>query len=238
MDTPSTSERTMAPRDASIEYISDDVFRLTLTPKNKAEVFEPGLSKLNEGQEEASLILRNLTSWCPNVAAQFSQRSTTTALKTPFRLIFPSDARRAVEKELYPRQYFAISYCWHSDDYPSPNYEPHDRWLFSKPFVNAILGDKEDPRIGLWIDQLCINQEDSLDKQMSVAAMDVIYRSCMRLLVLLEDVTLTEAEAHFVETFEITKIQWHRLWVPEPDVRPLYLSFYKKVNAARWVRDA
>ncbi|KAI4937634.1 hypothetical protein J4E85_000069 [Alternaria conjuncta] len=234
MDTQSTTARTVASRDASIEYISDNIFQLTLFPENKAEVFEPGLSKLDQGQEEASLILRNLTSWCPDVAAQFAQRSTTTILKTPFRLVFPSDARGTFDKDLYPRQYFAISYCWHSSDYPNSNYEPHDRWPFSKPFVDAILCEKEHPRIGLWIDQLCIDQEDTLDKQMSVAAMDVIYRSCMRLLVLLEDVKLTEAETYLVENFEISKIQWHKAWLPEPEVRPLYLSLYKKINAARW----
>ena len=238
MDTQSTTARTVASRDASIEYISDNIFQSTLSPENKAEVFKPGLSKLDQGQEEASLILRNLTSWCPDVAAQFSQRSTTTILKTPFRLIFPSDARGAFEKDLYPRQYFAISYCWHSGDYPNPNYEPHDGWPINKPFVDAILGEKESPRIGLWIDQLCIDQEDTLDKQMSVAAMDVIYRSCMRLLVLLEDVKLTKAETYLVENFEISKIQWHKSWLPEPEVRPLYLSFYKKINTARWVREA
>jgi hypothetical protein len=238
MDTPSPSLSTVAPRDASIEYISDNVFQLTLTRENKAEVFEPGLSKLVEGQHEASLILRNLTAWCPDVAAQFSQRSTATILETPFRLVFPSDALKAFENGLYPRQYFAVSYCWHSSDYPYPNCEPHDCWPFSKPFLDAILNDKDDPRIGLWIDQLCIDQEDTIDKQMSVAAMDVIYRSCMRLLVLLEDVALSEAETHFVENFDITKQQWHKSWVPEPEVRPLFLSFYKKVNKARWVRSA
>jgi len=238
MDTQSTTARTVASRDASIEYISDNIFQLTLSPENKAEVFEPGLSKLDQGQEEASLILRNLTSWCPDVAAQVSQRSTTTILKTPFRLVFPSDVRGAFDKDLYSRQYFAISYCWHSGDYPNPNHEPHDRWPFSKPFVDAILGEKENHRIGLWIDQLCIDQEDTLDKQMSVAAMDVIYRSCMRLLVLLEDVKLSEAETYLVENFEISKIQWHKSWLPEPEVRPLYLSFYKKINAARWVSEA
>jgi hypothetical protein len=224
------------PRDPSIEYISDNIFQLTLTPENKAEIFAHGLSKLDESGEEADLILQNLTAWCPDIAAQFSKRSSTTILDSPFRLIFPADARESFDNGLYVRQYVAISYCWHSANYPYQGCEPYDRWPFSKPFVDAILGDKDHPREGIWIDQLCINQEDSLDKQKSVAAMDIIYRSCIRLLVLLEDVTLDEAEARFVKDCTGILMRYKRSWVPEPDSRHLYVSVWRKVEKARWVR--
>ncbi|KAI5367012.1 hypothetical protein CUC08_Gglean000418 [Alternaria sp. MG1] len=222
------------PRDASIEYISDNIFQLTLTTENKDEIFAHGLSKLDESAEEADLILRNLTAWCPDIAAQFSKRSSTTILDTPFRLIFPADARESFDNGLYVRQYVAISYCWHSADYPYPGCEPYDCWPFSKPFVDAILSDKDHPREGIWIDQLCIDQEDSLDKQKSVAAMDVIYRSCIRLLVLLEDVTLDEAETRLVKDCTGIAMRYKRSWVPEPDVRHLYVSVWRKVEKARW----
>lgn len=224
------------PRDASIEYISDNIFQLTLTTENKDEIFAHGLSKLDESAEEADLILRNLTAWCPDIAAQFSKRSSTTILDTPFRLIFPADARESFDNGLYVRQYVAISYCWHSADYPYPGCEPYDCWPFSKPFVDAILSDKDHPREGIWIDQLCIDQEDSLDKQKSVAAMDVIYRSCIRLLVLLEDVTLDEAETRLVKDCTGIAMRYKRSWVPEPDVRHLYVSVWRKMEKARWVR--
>jgi hypothetical protein len=197
------------PRDASIEYISDNIFQLTLTTENKDEIFAHGLSKLDEGAEEADLILRNL--------------------------IFPADARESFDNGLYVRQYVAISYCWHSADYPYPGCEPYDCWPFNKSFVDAILSDKDHPREGIWIDQLCINQEDSLDKQRSVAAMDVIYRSCIRLLVLLEDVMLDEAETRLVKDCTGISMQYKRSWVPEPDVRHLYVSVWRKVEKARWV---
>ena len=228
------SSTSAAPKDADIEYIGDHLFRLSLTRENKAEIFEYGMSKLDQGHTEAKLMLRNLAAWCPNVAARFSPRSSATILDTPFRLIFPNEHRDGFDNGLYVRQYLAISYCWHADDYPYPQHTPHDRWPFSKPIVDAILSTKGHAREGIWIDQICIDQNDSVDKQKSVAAMDVIYRSCRRLLVLLEDVELTETEARLSEVYNLDTTVLDKSWLPGPEVRADFLSFYEKVNKARW----
>jgi hypothetical protein len=47
---------------------------------------------------------------------------------------------------------------------------------------------------GIWLDQLCINQENEMDKKIHVGAMDMIYRSARRVVILLEDIQLTEDE--------------------------------------------
>jgi hypothetical protein len=223
----------IAARDASIKHIGD-FFQLTLSRKNKAEIFEYALDKLNQSVDEADLTLKNLTAWCPDVAAMFSPRSSTTVLDTPFRLIFPIDALAAFNEGLYVRQFLAVSYCWHSDDFPYPGYQPHGHWPFSKPFVDAIISDKDHPREGIWIDQVCIDQNSTVDKQKSVAAMDVLYRSCIRLLVLLEDVTLTEEEARLSEEVNPTKNGWSKGWLPRAELRPTFMSFYDKIKRARW----
>ncbi|EFQ91739.1 hypothetical protein P3342_008442 [Pyrenophora teres f. teres] len=228
------SATSAAPRDADIEYIGDNLFRLCLTRENKAEIFEHGMSKLDQGQHEAELMLKNLTAWCPHVASQFSPRSSATILDTPFRLIFPNEHRNGFDNGLYVRQYLAISYCWHADHFPYPQYTPHDHWPFSKPIVDAILEAKGHHREGIWIDQICIDQNDSVDKQKSVAAMDVIYRSCRRLLILLEDVELTDAEARLSEVYNLHTTASDRSWLPGHEARADFLSFYKKVNKARW----
>ena len=88
----------------------------------------------------------------------------------------------------------AVSNCWRSKDFLLEGYERYGSWPVSKPFVDAIISEKNHPRVGIWMDELCIDQVSSEDKRQSVAAMDIIYRSCIRLLVLLEDVFLNEAE--------------------------------------------
>ncbi|KXJ87376.1 hypothetical protein Micbo1qcDRAFT_167725, partial [Microdochium bolleyi] len=45
----------------------------------------------------------------------------------------------------------------------------------------------------VWLDQLCINQASEDDKTTHVGAMDLIYRSARRVVILLEDVQLADS---------------------------------------------
>ena len=49
--------------DALYEKLGDDLFKLTLSPENKLEIFDFGLSKLDESQDETTCILRDLSRW-------------------------------------------------------------------------------------------------------------------------------------------------------------------------------
>lgn len=224
-------------RGAIYEPLGHDLFQLTLSQDNKAEIFAYALSKVNESQHEASMILQKLAQWDSNTATLFTRRSSATILDTPFRLIFPNSALPAFkETGLYVRQYTAVSYCWRSADFWPEGYKRYGDWPISKPFVDAILEDKGHDRQGIWMDQLCIDQESVIDKQRSVAAMDVIYRSCLRLLVLLEDVFFDEQEAALCERYDPVKnlAPYQRSWVPTAEDRGPLASCYHKINAARW----
>lgn len=101
--------------------------------------------------------------------------------------------------------------------------------------MDAVLEDKDHPRQGIWVDQLCIDQASGADKQRAVAAMDVIYESCTRLLVLLEDVFLDAREVALMEKYDPSKRNFKRLWRPEGDgEKEAFVGLYAKVNAARW----
>ncbi|KAH6639867.1 hypothetical protein C7974DRAFT_305305 [Boeremia exigua] len=226
------------PRCATYEELGNDLFKLTLTEENKAEVFEYGLVKLNGNQEEAATILHHLKRWSPSVGSLFMPRSASTILSSPFRLVYPNaDLPSFNETGLYVRQYMAVSYCWRSEQFLPKGYERYGSWPISKPFVDAIIGEKNHPRVGIWMDQLCIDQESLIDKHKSVAAMDVIYRSCIRLLVLLEDVFLDEQEAALHLKYDPTK-SYDPAWRPSTDERVVLQSFDDKVNAARWWQRA
>jgi hypothetical protein len=215
-------DTTSSVRDATCLPFGDNLFTLTLSRDNKAELFEEAISKLSKSSHEASSMLRNLQEWNPTDASRFTLRSSSTILDTPFRLIFPNSALPSFDETgLYVRQYLAISYCWHSSDIG------HGYWPISKPFVDAILAEKDHPREGIWMDQLCIDQTSSVYKAESIAAMDIIYRSCIRLVVLLEDVFLDEQEAKLPETYEPKR-------VPEGHEKEIFIRFFSKVNAARW----
>ncbi|KAJ4305946.1 hypothetical protein N0V90_001479 [Kalmusia sp. IMI 367209] len=217
--------------------LGDDLFLLEISRENKAEIFKDGLSRLSEGHEEAEAILQRLQKWNSSLHSLFALRSPSTILDTPFRLIFPNSALPSFDETgLIVRQYIAISYCWRSEDFLPKGYERHNSWPVSKPFVDAILEDKDHDREGIWMDQLCIDQSSDVDKQKSVAAMDVIYRSCIRLIVLLEDVFLDEREVALHEKYKLLEGIREQTWTwrPEEDERAVFASFFTKVNAARW----
>lgn len=214
-------------------------FQLTLSSANKAEIFAEALSELDNNHSRtsfrASVIVENLQKWNPEAASRFGLRSTSTVLSTPFRLVYPNcDLHSFGETGLYARQFLTISYCWRSLDFLPEGYVRHDIWPIKKSLVNAVLAEKNHPRVGIWIDQICIDQSSALDRQLSIANMDIIYRSCMRLVVLLEDVLLSEQEVQLVQKYDVSQRPYNGGWKLESSEIETFTSFYEKVNAARW----
>jgi len=214
-------------------------FQLTLSSANKAEIFAEALSELDKDHSQASVrtsvIVENLQKWNPEAASRFGLRSTSTVLSTPFRLVYPNcDLDSFGETGLYARQFLTISYCWRSPEFLPDGYERHDIWPIKKSLVDAVLAEKNHPRVGIWIDQICIDQSSALDKQLSIANMDIIYRSCMRLVVLLEDVFLSEQEVQLVQKYDVSQRPYNGGWKFESSEIETFTSFYEKVNAARW----
>ncbi|CAA9960442.1 HET domain containing protein [Pyrenophora teres f. maculata] len=228
------------PSDPSRRYaihnpLGPSFFQLTLSSANKAEIFAEALSELDKNQSQTSTIVKNLQKWSPEAASRFGLRSTSTVLSTPFRLIYPNcDLHSFEETGLYVRQFLAISYCWHSPEFLSEGYKQHDIWPVKKSIVDAVLAEKDHPRVGIWMDQICIEQSSALDKQLSIAAMDIIYRSCMRMVVLFEDVLLTQQEIQLVQKYDISQRPYNDGWKFESREIETFASFYEKVNAARW----
>ncbi|KAH7074529.1 hypothetical protein BKA63DRAFT_543345 [Paraphoma chrysanthemicola] len=180
-------------------------------PLGPSRDFAEALSELDKSHNQTSIIVENLQKWNFEAASRFGLRSTSTVL-----------------------QFLTISYCWHSPELLPEGYERHDIWPIKKSIVDAILAEKDHPRVGIWIDQICIDQSSALDKQLSIAAMDIIYRSCMRLVVLLEDVLLTELEVQLVQKNDISQRPCNGGWKFESSEIETFTSFYEKVNAARW----
>lgn len=67
--------------------------------------------------------------------------------------------------------------------------------------ADAVLSLRTSGDEGVWLDKLCINQSDESEKVIAVGAMDVVYRSARRLVILLKDVQLDAAEQKAAETY-------------------------------------
>ncbi|KAH9894551.1 hypothetical protein F4778DRAFT_279378 [Xylariomycetidae sp. FL2044] len=225
-----------------VRALGGSIFEVTISKRNRFDFFSESAGRLSDNCEEAEIVLHNLSIWSPDLAENFTIRTPETVLSTPFRLVCESDLGHVpFDDEKILRQFLAISYCWRHDgeDWPGDGSQPHAPWPFSRPFVDAILAQRgvhtADPgyrdanfrREGIWVDQMCIRQEDNVEKQQSIAMMDMIYERCRRLLVLLEDVTFSPEEIDVIEKYHIS-------WTPnEADVLPL-ASLCNKVENSRW----
>ncbi|KAL2286515.1 hypothetical protein FJTKL_06876 [Diaporthe vaccinii] len=226
-----------------VEQVSKDLFVLTLTRRNKSNLFSEGIERLDSGREEADLILQNLQSWSPQVAARFRPRTSDVILDTLFRLICSSPSGVPFDGAFAIRQYLAVSYSWHSTerDWPGTSHsarEPGGLWPVGKRFADAILGLRGHPREGIWMDQICIDQKDEAEKQRAIACMDIIYKSCRRLVVLLEDVELTDDEAAVCRRYDVPDMRLKIAALPGEEDIPVLISLFDKVARARWWKRA
>ncbi|KAK4205566.1 heterokaryon incompatibility protein-domain-containing protein [Triangularia verruculosa] len=139
----------------------------------------------------ANIILRRLEVLNPEVARHFyTKRDVVSDLE--LRMI-----RSTTSKLLNDiPSFIAVSYCWHYSNWPlAPSATPIvPGWEISRPMMDAVLGARNHPDEGVWLDKLCIDQEDEADKTTHIASMDTIYRSARRMVILLEDVQLTKEE--------------------------------------------
>lgn len=226
-----------------VKQVSDNLFVLSLTRHNKSNLFSQGIDRLDSGREEADLILRNLQSWASEVAERFHPRTSDVILDTPFRLICSSPTGVPFDGAFVIRQYLAISYSWHSEEWgwpgtPHSGPEPGGLWPIGKRFSDAILGLRGHPREGIWMDQICIDQDDDQEKQRAIACMDIIYKSCRRLVVLLEDVELTDDEVALCKKYDVPEIRWHIAARPGEAETAILISVFDKVARARWWKRA
>ncbi|CAJ2513890.1 Uu.00g020090.m01.CDS01 [Anthostomella pinea] len=232
-----------------VRHMGGSLFEVTLSRQNRHELFSEAIEQLSGNQEEAEIIMSNLQSWSPNLAESFHIRTPSLILDTPFRLICESDLGHVpFDSERVFRQYIAISYCWRHKDYawPPDGSRPHEPWPFSKSFVEAILTQRgvitDEPgarninyrREGIWVDQMCINQDDETENQQFIAMMDTIYKRCRKLLILLEDVTLTPDETRVLAKCDFHMLKDTVSWTPEEGDVPYLAAVCDKIESSRW----
>lgn len=153
-------------------------------------------------RDEAQVLLDRLKQLNPAVGAQFQlKEDVLSALR--LRLITTTDPTRPPSARQDVSSFIIISYCWHYPEWPlAPAATPEaPGWEVSRAMVDATMALRQtaapgEPEMeeGVWLDKICINQGDGGEKQVHIGAMDIIYRSARRVIILLEDVQLTREE--------------------------------------------
>src|SRR6266480_72945 len=190
----------MAP-DASDGVLTESLE--VLSPSNKQALLSAASEETLRRQAEANTILVRLKQLNPIIAEHFHLKQTAIAGLT-LRMLCSHPPAPGVE--LVVPSFIVISYCWHYPAQwtlaPAAQAKPlKPGWEISQPMADAVLSLRT-PDEGVWLDRRCITQSDDSEQAVAVGAMDIIYRSARRMLILLEDVQLDAGEEKAAVTYE------------------------------------
>lgn len=167
---------------------------LKLSDSNKWAFLESSRQHAIQRQADAKTLLHRLCQLNSELAEQFQLKETALANLT-LRMICSIDADIVHDPEASVPSYLAVSYCWHNPSWKAVEVaQPMTEWGLSLPMVNKILELRESKDEGVWVDRICIDQKNCKEKKIAIGSMDIIYRACRRLVIVLEDVQLTKSE--------------------------------------------
>ncbi|KAH7068387.1 heterokaryon incompatibility protein-domain-containing protein [Paraphoma chrysanthemicola] len=171
---------------------------ITITKSNTQQLLSTASALSQSRKSEAAAIISRLKELNPAVAKQFRPKEDALS-RLSLRLISPQVPACGTVPS-----FVAVSYCWHSPEWvvASAAKPIVPGWKISKPMVDALMGlEFRASEEGVWLDQLCIDQGNEKDKKIHIGAMDVIYRSSRRVVILLEDIQLSEDEERAGRTY-------------------------------------
>ncbi len=168
-----------------------DLKVVKLSDANKWALLEDERRLVLRRQAEAEAMLSRLRQLSPELAVGFKLKESALA-DLPLRTIHSPGAEILRDPNATVQSYVAVSYCWHNKSWkPVEAAQPMTEWGLSLPMVNKILEERSSEDEGVWLDNRCLDQKNHEEVKAAVGAMDIIYRACRRLLVVLEDVQLT-----------------------------------------------
>jgi Heterokaryon incompatibility protein (HET) len=168
-------------------------------PNNRIlqQIKSPHASTTNFHAKE---VLETLSTNAPEIATNLGLKADALP-KVPFRLgkpcqpgCYPKPATKHDDQT-----YIALSYCWRAaregslhDGNDTSTISQGSSLPISHFMFNAVLAKRASPSEGIWIDQLCVNQDDEEEKMTTIGLMDVIYKNARLVVILPEDVIMSE----------------------------------------------
>lgn len=67
-------------------------------------------------------------------------------------------------------------------------------WTNTNPLKEASVCERATANEGLWVDQICINQSDKNEVRKAMPAMATLYRHARAIIIVFEDVEVSEEE--------------------------------------------
>lgn len=224
------------------ERASSSVFLLALNEENKQHLLWDRMSHSGGAKVLADSVLSKLDQWNPDIARLFEPKQEPFALAQLRMLIAYERSRTVIQPPTSVSSFVALSYTWRSDEWKAIA-EPYlplgtDRHVpICKQMWDFLLNLRESDDEGIWIDQVCLDQHDRIEKTSAVASMDSLYASARLVFVALEDVKLTHEESKRLSV-AISLASADARWQPGDSEARHLLIIMKKIFSARWFSRA
>ena len=215
----------------------ETVFTLSTVKKQQLLAQDSAVSA--QRNYRALQLIKELQGLDPSISEAFAPKSEAVA-DAPLRLLKPRTISLSADSFSRESQesFIALSYCWHNPDwFEAP--EDISRGPISDVLFLALLQERLYPAEGIWIDQLCINQDDEKEKAVAVASMDIIYERARLVVVVLEDIWIGESEENVLRVL-IDKYRRKALLDlrSEPELSRIATGLLWKIFSARWFSRA
>ena len=213
----------------------------TQSLENKRRIFGRMNSTMASERARGEAILSRLRTLCPLIAQIFEVKVDQIDEFT-MRLI----NNRLVET-VPEDSYVALSYCW-SQQYQASTDDSELAIPTSEVLFQAAMGERADFTEGLWVDQMCIDQDSEVEKSVAIPTMAVLYRNASRVVVCLDDVFMDEEEMLFLGQTLLPEYAnpavpigvFPHLNDPHPYMvaNPVLYRFFGKICESRWFTRA
>ena len=211
----------------------DHVHKLELA--DEARLLKPS----SDEDQHPEQLLQRLAQLDVDVAKRFMVKPDIKA-SFAFRLIC---SNRHFVRQAHP-SFIALSYRRkhivekHPDYYTLP---------LEREMLQAVWEERISDHEGLWVDQICIDQDSDYEKTISMSAMDLVYRSARLVVVALDDLELKEHEGtvlrnHVLEYESLKHVapnkRFRRHQPPYLDTHEDLLQVLQKILSSSWFRRA
>jgi hypothetical protein len=137
--------------------------------------------------------------------------------------------------------YIALSYRWNSRSLVScRTHGTAHEFIFptSPAMYHALLEERRSTHEGLWVDQICINQDDKQEQHVAVGAMDRIFQNARAVVIALDDIQVKETEAMYLHSYICGQKPVADDGTPEKGVYLHISEIVKNILQADWFERA
>jgi hypothetical protein len=221
---------------------------LTLTHEHKEAFLQVALEKQRKAVPLARKRISRITELDTEIGQAFQTKASVIRATTVRMVRLQSSEKRTTTEASAVESFIALSYCWHTPEWEvvgSLREEQNSRYQSALPVsykmwtALSILRSSTDEAV--WVHQMCINQNNPIEKHNAIAGMDIIYESARLIVVPLEDIELSRYELRAwnraAERLAVMS-QNNAQYVPTEEEIQVGTNILNKLFSARWFSRA